>query len=72
MKPRPRARNARLPRPHSARKLCEFPAVTKVAQRLVEQRLQSHNRNLCVTSWPPHHKDSMASHPGEFHDWEFI
>ncbi|CAK0887438.1 unnamed protein product [Prorocentrum cordatum] len=34
------------------------------AQRLMEQRLQSHIRNLRVTFWPPHHKDSMASHPG--------
>ncbi|CAK0891150.1 unnamed protein product [Prorocentrum cordatum] len=34
------------------------------AQRLMEQRLQSHIRNLRVTFWPPHDKYSMASHPG--------
>eukprot|EP00959_Pyramimonas_sp_CCMP1952_P443957 9294559-Pyramimonas_sp.AAC.1 len=30
MRPRPRARNSRLPRPHCTRKLYEFLAVTKV------------------------------------------
>eukprot|EP00959_Pyramimonas_sp_CCMP1952_P079025 1652048-Pyramimonas_sp.AAC.1 len=30
MRPRPRARKARLPRPLCTRKLCEFPAVAKV------------------------------------------
>eukprot|EP00959_Pyramimonas_sp_CCMP1952_P081834 1709286-Pyramimonas_sp.AAC.1 len=34
------------------------------AQRLMEQRLQRHIRMLRVTFWPPHHKGSMASHPG--------
>eukprot|EP00959_Pyramimonas_sp_CCMP1952_P409464 8581326-Pyramimonas_sp.AAC.1 len=41
MRPRPRARNARSPRPHSTRKLYEFPAVTKVGEAEITSRSPS-------------------------------